>query len=120
MRCSFSSRPWAFALVHTREFGSNVTNALRCLQLEAHGYQINITERVGWEHSMKNGLIIATRKGQPQRRQAERLGMLGLEVLRGRFFVPGQEATVPEATDCTCCNLVSGRHDDKNRSARRA
>ncbi|NTV95576.1 MAG: SAM-dependent methyltransferase [Thiobacillus sp.] len=78
--------------IHTREFGSHVTNVLRCLQLEAHGYQVNVTELVGWEHSMKNELIIATRKGTPQRRQAERLnellGMLGLEELGGRFFTP--------------------------------
>jgi hypothetical protein len=48
--------------IHTREFGSQVTNVLRCLQLEAHGYQVSVTELVGWEHSMKNELIIATYK----------------------------------------------------------
>jgi hypothetical protein len=78
--------------IHTREFGSHVTNVLRCLQLEAHGYQVNVTELVGWEHSMKNELIIATRKGPPQRRSAERLNellaMLGIEELAGRFFTP--------------------------------
>ncbi len=36
--------------IHTREFGSHVTNVLRCLQLEAHGYQVTVTELVGWEH----------------------------------------------------------------------
>ena len=79
--------------IHTREFGSHVTNVLRCLQLEAHGYQVNVTELVGWEHSMKNELIIATRKGPPQARSAARLTalleMLGLEGLRERFFLPG-------------------------------
>ncbi|MFA5082202.1 MAG: SAM-dependent methyltransferase [Hydrogenophilaceae bacterium] len=79
--------------IHTREFGSHVTNVLRCLQLEAHGYQVNVTELVGWEHSMKNELIVASRMGTPQRRPAERLnellGMLGLEELAGRFFTPG-------------------------------
>lgn len=30
--------------IHTREFGSHVTNVLRCLQLEAHGYQVGVTE----------------------------------------------------------------------------
>jgi hypothetical protein len=45
--------------IHTREFGSQVTNALRCLQLEARGYQLTVTELVGWEHSLKNELIIA-------------------------------------------------------------
>jgi len=50
--------------IHTREFGSHLTNVLRCLQLESHGYQVTVTELVGWEHSMKNELIIASRKDE--------------------------------------------------------
>ncbi|WP_293779029.1 SAM-dependent methyltransferase [uncultured Oxalicibacterium sp.] len=78
--------------IHTREFGSQVTNVLRCLQLEAHGYQVNVTELIGWEHSMKNELIIATYKDLPRRRPAERLHevlqTLGLEEMSSRFFTP--------------------------------
>jgi len=78
--------------LHTREFGSQLTNVLRCLQLEAHGYQVSVTELVGWEHSMKNELIIAQYKDLPRRRPAERLAnvleTLGLEEMRERFFVP--------------------------------
>jgi hypothetical protein len=78
--------------LHTREFGSHVTNVLRCLQLEAHGYQVSVTELVGWEHSMKNELIIARRSGQAARHRAERLHELlnrfGLEEMRQRFFTP--------------------------------
>jgi hypothetical protein len=77
--------------LHTREFGSHLTNVLRCLQLEAHGYQVNVTELVGWEHSMKNELIIASYKDLPRRRPTERLkellSLLGLEELEQRFFV---------------------------------
>ncbi|MEI6003050.1 SAM-dependent methyltransferase [Paraburkholderia bengalensis] len=77
--------------LHTREFGSQITNVLRCLQLEAHGYQVNVTELVGWEHSMKNELIVATFKDLPRRRPAERLNevmdTLGIAELRERFFV---------------------------------
>jgi len=76
--------------IHTREFGSHVTNVLRCLQLEAHGYQVTVTELVGWEHSMKNELIIASYKNLPRQRATERLNemlqALGLEELSGRFF----------------------------------
>jgi hypothetical protein len=76
--------------IHTREFGSQVTNVLRCLQLEAHGYQVTVTELVGWEHSMKNELIIAHYKNLPRKRPAERLNevleALGLEEMRERFF----------------------------------
>ena len=75
--------------LHTREFGSLITNVLRCLELEAHGYQVNVTELVGWEHSMKNELIIAVYKDLPRRRPAERLNellsTLGLEELGWRF-----------------------------------
>lgn len=78
--------------LHTREFGSQATNVLRSLQLEAHGYQVTVTELVGWEHSMKNELIIATYKNLPRRKATERLenllGMLGLAEMRNRFFAP--------------------------------
>jgi hypothetical protein len=78
--------------LHTREFGSLVTNVLRCLQLEAHGYQVNVTELVGWEHSMKNELIIASYKDLPRHRPSERLNdllnVLGLTEMNQRFFTP--------------------------------
>jgi len=76
--------------IHTREFGSHATNVLRCLQLEAHGYQVTVTELVGWEHSMKNELIIASYKDLPRQKAAQRLSemleMLGLKELSTRFF----------------------------------
>lgn len=78
--------------IHTREFGSQLTNVLRCLQLEAHGYQVTVTELVGWEHSMKNELIVATYKNLPRRRPAERLrevmAELGLDEMKQRFYTP--------------------------------
>ena len=79
--------------LHTREFGSHLTNVLRCLQLEAHGYQVRVTELVGWEHSLKNELIIARRHADvPRRKAAERLNWLlesmDLDELRPRFFLP--------------------------------
>lgn len=85
------SELWRHPL-HTREFGSLATNVLRCLQLESHGYQVNVTELVGWEHSMKNELIIATYKDLPRRRPLERLSelldSLGLSGMDHRFFAP--------------------------------
>ena len=80
--------------IHTREFGSQVTNVLRCLQLEAHGYTVSVTELVGWEHSMKNELIIASRSNnaKPNKKAATRLNdvlaTLGLSEMQERFFVP--------------------------------
>ena len=76
--------------IHTREFGSQLTNVLRCLQLESHGYQVTVTELVGWEHSLKNELIVATRTGAPRKNARERLQQilqaLNLEELEGRFL----------------------------------
>lgn len=76
--------------IHTREFGSQLTNVLRCLLLEAHGYQVTVTELTGWEHSLKNELIIARATGQPRgnaRQRAEAiLKELHLESLAPRFL----------------------------------
>jgi len=76
--------------IHTREFGSHLTNVFRCLQLESHGYQVNVTELVGWEHSMKNELIIARRhagaRGNARQRLQDILRELNLEELTPRFL----------------------------------
>jgi len=78
--------------IHTREFGSQLTNVLRCLQLESHGYQVTVTELVGWEHSLKNELIVATHTDTPRRNARERLQQiltdLNLQELEGRFLAP--------------------------------
>jgi len=63
--------------LHTRELGSQITNVLRCLYLEANGYQVTVTELVGWEHSMKNELILARYTGQKKRAAALRLQEIG-------------------------------------------
>ncbi len=83
------SEIWRHPL-HTREFGSHLTNVLRCLRLEAHGYQVTVTELVGWEHSMKNELIIAkynpdTNKKKAAQHLSDILVDLGLESLSKRF-----------------------------------
>jgi len=53
-------RPW-----HRREFGSHLTNVVRALSLEAVGYSVTVTELTGWEHSLKNELILGRKvKGQ--------------------------------------------------------
>ncbi|MDB5884194.1 MAG: hypothetical protein JWR74_365, partial [Polaromonas sp.] len=83
--------------LHTREFGSQITNVLRCLQLEANGYQVTVTELVGWEHSMKNELILASRPAvanpasiaktsAAQARLQQVLAELGLDALASRFM----------------------------------
>jgi Methyltransferase domain len=76
--------------LHTRELGSQITNVLRCLYLEANGYQVTVTELVGWEHSMKNELILAKYTGAKKVSAAnhlrEVLTQFGLEeLLQTRF-----------------------------------
>ncbi|WP_353235535.1 SAM-dependent methyltransferase [Diaphorobacter ruginosibacter] len=83
--------------IHTREMGSQITNVLRCLYLEASGYQVTVTELVGWEHSMKNELILARYTGQKKRSAQERLTAIlkefGLEdALAARFGLDRQAA----------------------------
>jgi hypothetical protein len=96
------SELWRHPL-HTREMGSQITNVLRCLYLEACGYQVTVTELVGWEHSMKNELIIARYTGHKKRAAAERLsallGEFGLnDLLHTRFTsLPDNETVKDEA-----------------------
>lgn len=76
--------------LHTRELGSQITNVLRCLYLEASGYQVTVTELVGWEHSLKNELILARRTGHRKRAAAQRLQAILaefglLDLLESRF-----------------------------------
>ena len=62
--------------LHTREIGSHLTNVLRCLYLESKGYTVTVTELVGWEHSMKNELILARYTGRPKAAAVDRLQAL--------------------------------------------
>ena len=83
--------------LHAREVGSQLTNVLRCLYLEAMGYQVTVTELVGWEHSMKNELILARYTGHKKRAAAQRLKALlqefGLEaLLDNRFTLPADNS----------------------------
>jgi hypothetical protein len=92
------SELWRHPL-HTREFGSQLTNVLRCLYLEAWGYHVSVTELVGWEHSLKNELIIGRYTGQLRRSAAQRLREIleefGLgELLHTRFALPGHNSTM--------------------------
>ena len=84
--------------LHTRELGSQLTNVLRCLYLESQGYSVTVTELVGWEHSMKNELILARFTGQRKHSAGQRLKALlqefALEPLLGTRY-PGLAGGVP-------------------------
>jgi hypothetical protein len=63
------------------------------LRLEAHGYKVTVTELVGFEHSMKNELILATKIEGPRKRASDRLQWIlkevGLQDLADRFSTKG-------------------------------
>jgi hypothetical protein len=61
---------------HRREFGAHLTNVIRALALEAYGYQVVVTELAGWEHSLKNELILGKRVKRFDARARERLDAL--------------------------------------------
>jgi hypothetical protein len=89
--------------LHTREMGSQITNVLRCLYLEAWGYQVTVTELVGWEHSMKNELILAKRTGKPRLAAAQRLRTIAqefglIDLLHTRFTLPPENMADNETT----------------------
>ena len=94
---------WAHAL-HRREFGAHLTNVIRALVLEAHGYQVTVTELTGWEHSLKNELILGRRVHQEHRGARARLQALlastGVRPQLVRELLPGLLPGAPvEAID---------------------
>ncbi len=67
---------------HRRELGSHLTNVVRALALEARGYQVTVTELTGWEHSLKNELILARRV-----KRFDRAAQARLDELVARFGI---------------------------------
>jgi methyltransferase family protein len=63
--------PW-----HRREFGSHLTNVLRALALEASGYRVTVTELTGWEHAVKNELLLGKKVRAGSREAREKLDAL--------------------------------------------
>ena len=55
-----SSQLWRHP-IQRRAFGAHLTNVLRGLYLEAHGYKVRVTEFTGFEHTQKNEMIFAER-----------------------------------------------------------
>jgi len=93
MALALSKTPLAELWRHplqSRDIGSQLTNVLRCLYLESQGYAVTVTELVGWEHSMKNELILAKFTGTRKRSARERLLALlaefGLQALAEKRF----------------------------------
>ncbi len=71
--------------IHTREFGSHLTNVLRTLKLMASGYDVTVTELIGFEHSMKNELIIATKHNSKDKSHVVRSSQERLQQLIEEF-----------------------------------
>jgi len=48
-----------------------LTDSMRALLLEAHGYETKVFEFVALEHTSKNKMILAVKKPQNPKKQAE-------------------------------------------------
>src|SRR5215469_13603936 len=66
--------------IQRREFGAHLTNVLRGLFLEAHGYKVRVTELTGLEHSLKNEFIFAERHQRANPRARAEFEKLAQEV----------------------------------------
>ena len=74
-----AAQPWPLLWahpIHRREAGAHLTNVVRALVLESFGYQVTVTELTGWEHSLKNELILARRVHREHRGARARLSSL--------------------------------------------
>jgi hypothetical protein len=63
-----------------REFGAQLTNVLRGLFLEAHGYKVRVTEFTGFEHTQKNEMIFAERHQRSNPRARAEFEKLAKEI----------------------------------------
>jgi hypothetical protein len=66
--------------IQRREFGAHLTNVLRGLYLEAHGYKVRVTEFTGFEHTQKNEMIFAERHQRSNPRARAEFEKLAEEV----------------------------------------
>jgi len=66
--------------IHRREMGAHLTNVLRGLFLEAHGYKVRVTELTGLEHSLKNEFIFAERHQRANPRARAEFEKLAKEI----------------------------------------
>jgi Methyltransferase domain len=76
--------------IHRREFGAHLTNVVRALALEARGYSVTVTELVGWEHSLKNELILGKKvRGASPGAQAKLDALLAQTGVRPKIVARG-------------------------------
>lgn len=85
---ALAHHPW-----HRREIGAHLTNVIRALALEAHGYLVTVTEVTAWAHTVKNELLLGRRVGRYDRKAEAQLAAV-LERFGVRpAVVRGLEAT---------------------------
>ena len=79
LKASGAANPWPQLWahpIHRREMGAHLTNVIRALALQSQGYQVTVTELTGWEHSLKNELILARRVHREHRQAKQELDAL--------------------------------------------
>ena len=66
--------------IQRREFGAHLTNVLRGLYLESHGYKVRVTEFTGFEHTQKNEMLFAERHQRSNPRARAEFEKLAQEI----------------------------------------
>ena len=99
---------------HRREFGAHLTNVVRCLALRSAGYSVTATELTGWEHSMKNELIMARRVARFHRGAKRELDQLLCQV--GLMTAKEEGADINQRTPWLIgelSNLIASRDQEQ-------
>ncbi len=98
-----ASAPWPLLWshpIHRREIGAHLTNVVRALALQSCGYQVTVTELTGWEHSLKNELILGRRVHKEHRPSREELrALLGATRVRPKLVRALLPELLPPVTD---------------------
>ena len=73
--------------IHAEQQAEMLTDSLRALLLEAHGYDTQVFEFVALEHTRKNKMILAVKRPQPPAAQARQEALNQVEELKRYFGV---------------------------------
>lgn len=84
-------RPMLQHGIHLGQQAEMVTDSLRALLLEAHGYDTQVFEFVALEHTSKNKMILAIRRARPRHDEAAHRAQVWAQVAQIKAFYGLQE-----------------------------
>jgi len=72
--------------IHLGQQAEMLTDSLRALLLEAHGYDTQVFEFVALEHTSKNKMILAVRRARPRHDEAAHRAQVLAQVAQIKAF----------------------------------